>query len=70
MRPKAVTQNRAFIICEVVSIHILRDEYKSLQVGWHIAGEALTRRRKSMPPQAIILRRYIVMKKPYINPSG
>jgi hypothetical protein len=36
----------------------------SLQVGLHIAGEALHKRRNNMPPHAITLSPYIVTRKP------
>lgn len=41
-----------------------RGELISLQVGLHMAGEALHRRRKSIPPHATTLRPYTNMAKP------
>ena len=41
--------------CDVVELHILRGEYRSLQVGVHIAGAALTSKRNNIPPQATTL---------------
>jgi len=63
-RPKPVTQKRALRTCESISIHFLRGDWISLQVGLHMAGAALQRSRKSMPPQATTLRPYSVMRNP------
>lgn len=63
-RPKPVTQKSALRICESYSIHFLLGELMSLHVGVHIAGEALQRRRKSMPPHATTFNPYSVMRKP------
>lgn len=56
MRPRPVTQKRALRICESISSHIRLGEFMSSQVGWHIAGAALTRSKKSIPPHATTLR--------------
>ena len=53
------------MIWQVISIHIRLLELGSLQFGWHIAGAALTRRKKSIAPQATIFNAYRVMRKPY-----
>lgn len=41
-----------------------RDESRLSQLGWHIAGAALHIKKKSMSPQAMTSRPYIVMQKP------
>jgi hypothetical protein len=50
--PNPVTQNSPFRIWEVISIQIRREEYRSVQDGWHMAGAALQISRNSIPPQA------------------
>lgn len=63
-RPKPVTQNNALRIWESISIHILRGDWMSLQVGTHMAGAALHSSRNNMPPHATTLRPYNVIRNP------
>jgi hypothetical protein len=39
-------------------------------VGVHIAGAALHRRRNNIPPHAMTLSMYIVIRNPFINDGG
>jgi hypothetical protein len=50
-----VTQKSALRICESISIQMRRPELMSLQVGLHIAGDALQSSKNSIPPQATTL---------------
>lgn len=64
--PKPVTQKSALRICESISTHIRRGDCMSSHVGVHMAGAALQRSRKSMPPQATTFKPYNVIRKPGI----
>lgn len=61
-KPNPGMQNNALRIWESISIHFCRGESGSLQEGSHMAGAALQRRRKSIPPQAPTLSPYSVIR--------